>query len=75
MLITLGATLICEILSYLIQLVVFRLSFEIFVFLKIISIETLYNIIIVIIIYPLMKKSGEVLTRIFNEKNVLTKYY
>lgn len=75
MLITFGATLICEIISYLIQIIIFKLSLEVFTFTKIIVIEALYNVILVIIIYPLMEKSGEVLTKIFREKNIFTKYY
>ncbi len=75
MLITIGTSLICEILSYLIQIAVFKLSVEIQMFIKIILIESLYNAIIIIIIYPLLEKLGEVLTKIFKEKNILTKYY
>ena len=75
MLITFGATLICEIISYLIQIILFKLSIEIFAFTKIVVIEALYNVILVIIIYPLIEKFGEVLTKIFKEKNIFTKYY
>ncbi len=75
MLLTLGITLICEIVSYLIQIILFKLSIEIFIFTKIVVIEALYNVIIVIIIYPLIEKFGEVLTKIFKEKNIFTKYY
>ena len=75
MLITFGETLICEIISYLIQIILFKLSIEIFIFTKIIVIEALYNVILVIIIYPLIEKFGEVLTKTFKEKNIFTKYY
>lgn len=75
MLITFGATLIGEIISYLIQIILYRLSVEIFAFINIVIIEALYNVIIVIIIYPLIEKFGEVLTKTFKEKNILTKYY
>lgn len=75
MLMTAGATLACEIISYLIQIILFKLSIELLPFIKIIAIETLYNVMIVIIIYPLIEKLGEVLERIFIEKNIFTKYY
>ena len=75
MLIAFGATLICEIISYLIQIIIFKLSIEILTFTKIVVIEALYNVILVIIIYPLIEKFGEVLTKIFKEKNIFTKYY
>ena len=75
MLMTIAATLICEVISYLIQIIVFKLSIELLPFIKIIVMETLYNTMLIIIIYPLIEKTGELLERIFNEKNILTKYY
>lgn len=75
MLITAGITIICEIISYVMQLVIFKLPLEIATFTKIILIEALYNVIIVIIIYPLLEKTGELLMKTFKEKNIFTKYY
>lgn len=75
MLITAGASIICETVSYFFQVVLFKLSIEILAFLKIIAIESLFNLIIIIIIYPLLRNAGEVLMKIFKEKNILTKYY
>ena len=75
MLMTIGATLICEIVSYLVQIIIFKLSINLPVFIKIILIETLYNAIITIIIYPLMEKVGDTLEKVFKGKNILTKYY
>lgn len=75
MLMTIGATLACEIISYLIQIIVFKLSIELLPFIKIVVIETLYNAMLIIIIYPLIEKAGEMLERVFKEKSILTKYY
>ena len=75
MLMTAGATLACEITSYLIQIIIFKLSIDILPFIKIVLIETLYNAMIIIIIYPLIEKAGEILEKVFKEKNILTKYY
>lgn len=72
---TAGATLACEIISYLIQIIIFKLSIDILPFIKIVLIETLYNAMIIIIIYPLIEKAGEILEKVFKEKNILTKYY
>ena len=72
---TVGATLICETISYIMQIIILGTSVEILAFLKILAIEILYNTLIVIIIYPLIQKSGLLLERIFNEKNILTRYY
>ena len=75
MLIAAGATFVFEILSYIMQIVVFNIPIEVFRFLKIVIIETIFNSILIIIIYPLINKTGDVLTKIFNEKNILTRYY
>lgn len=75
MLITFGATLICESALYITQIAIFRTQLEILSFLKIVLIETLFNAIIIIIIYPLIEKTGDLLMRIFREKKILTKYY
>ena len=75
MLITAGVTLICELTAYIIQIILFKLHIDLIPFIKISIIEALYNVIIIIIIYPIIGKTGEVLKRIFNEKKILTKYY
>ena len=75
MLMTIGATLICEIISYLIQIIVFKLSIELLPFIKVVAIETLYNAMLIIIIYPLIEKAGEILEKVFKKKSILTKYY
>lgn len=72
---TAGATLACEIISYLIQIIIFKLSIDILPFIKIVLIETLYNAMIIIIIYPLIEKAGGILEKVFKEKKILTKYY
>lgn len=75
MLMVATTTFICEILSYIIQILVFKLQIKILPFIKILLIEILYNIIIVIIIYPLIEKAGNLLEKAFKEKKVLTKYF
>ena len=75
MLMTIVTTLICETVSYLIQIILFKLSIEVLPFIKIISIEVLYNSILIILLYPLIEKTGEALERTFKEKSILTKYY
>ena len=75
MLMTVGATLICEMISYLIQIIIFKLSIEILPFMKILAIEILYNVMLIIIIYPLIVKAGTTLERIFTEDKILTRYY
>lgn len=75
MLMTIVATLICEIISYAIQIIAFKLNIELFPFIKIIFMEILYNTMIIIIIYPIIEKLGELLEKVFLRKNILTKYF
>lgn len=75
MIMTIVATLVSEIIVYTIQIILFKISIEILPFIKIISIEIIYNAMLIIIFYPLISKSGELLERTFTEKNILTKYY
>lgn len=69
------STSICELISYIYQIALFGLSIEIFTFIKIILIEVLFNSMIIIIIYPIIEKTGTVLEKIFTEDKILTKYY
>lgn len=75
MLMVFGCTILYEIGLYVFYL--FRLSvpFELYSFVKILLIEALYNVIIVIIIYPLIQKAGYALENTFKVKNILTRYF
>lgn len=75
MIMTIVATLVIEIILYTIQIILFKISIEILPFIKIISIEIIYNAMLIIIFYPLVSKTGELLEKIFTEKSILTKYY
>ena len=70
-----GSTLIYEIGSYVFSLITLDINIEILSFMKILFIETLYNVIITIIIYPLIQKLGHLLEEIFKTRNILTRYF
>ena len=74
MLISVGTTLICEIIAYIYK-IINGASIEVLTFLKIVLIEIIFNLMIIIIIYPLIRKLGEKLEQVFNEDNILTKYF
>ena len=74
MLISMGTTLICEIIAYIYK-IINGASIEVLTFLKIVLIEIIFNIMIIIIIYPLIRKLGEKLEQVFNEDKILTKYF
>ncbi len=69
------STLVCEVISYVLQIVLFKLSFELGAFIKIVLIELLFNSMIIIIIYPIIEKAGILLERVFTENKILTRYY
>lgn len=68
-------TLIYEILLYLMQYMVFRINIEIVEFLKILSIEVIYNVIIIIILYPLIKVTGYEIENEIKGDKILTRYF
>lgn len=68
-------TLLYEILNYAINAMMFSYSLEIIDFLIKISIETFFNVLITIIIYPLIQKGGFALEDNFKETKILTRYF
>ena len=75
MLMVFGCTLLYEIALYVFYVFRLNISFEPYSFAKILLIEALYNVIIVIIIYPLIQKAGYALENTFKVKNILTRYF
>lgn len=75
MLMLIGTTFICELISYVLQLILFKMPINFWPFIKIISIEIIYNIIIIIIIYPILQFGGNLIERIFKENKAKTKYF
>ena len=70
-----GSTLIYEIGMYILKIIKWNVPIELLPFLKIVMIEMLYNIILIILLYPLIRKSGEYLEETFKNKAILTKYF
>ncbi len=68
-------TLACEVLNYFINAWVLEISVEIAAFIKILAIETLYNVLLTLIFYQRILKAGMLLERQFRQKNILTRYF
>lgn len=69
-------TIIYEIGLYIIQSIVLSYNIsEIGLLVKTLFIEVVYNIIITIIIYPIIKKVGYFIEGTFKESNILTRYF
>lgn len=75
MLMVMGCTVVYELISYVYYTLRLETVFEMYSFAKIVSIEAIYNAIIVIIIYPLLQKAGYALENIFKVKSILTRYF
>lgn len=72
---TAAVTFIYEFGSYLLNYFIISTTIEIIPFIKIILIEILYNVLLVIIFYPLLQKAGYYIEEAFREKKILTRYF
>ena len=68
-------TIIYEIAVYIMQYIVIKINLEILQFIKILLIEVIYNIILIIILYPLMKNTGYEIENEIKGDRILTKYF
>lgn len=70
-----SSTIIYEIGCYAFNLMTLNMEIELVSFIRTLLIETLYNTIIAIIIYPLMQKLGHILEETFKTRTILTRYF
>lgn len=70
-----GATIIYEFGLYFLNSLILNFDREYFAFIKIVLIECLYNILLSIIFYPLIQKSGYLVDRTYKKNNILTRYF
>lgn len=75
MFMVLGATILFEVIVYLLKYIVFATNIEILGFIKILVIEVIYNLFITIIIYPLMQKFGYYMENELKGSKILTRYF
>jgi len=68
-------TIIYEVLLYFMQFIVNGINVEILQFVKMLSIEVIYNVIIIIILYPLMKFTGYEIENEIKGDKILTRYF
>lgn len=74
-LMTILVTILCEIISYTLQIILLSADSNFINFMKIILIEAIYNAILIIILYPLIQKLGNKTEEIFTETKSFMKYY
>lgn len=75
MLMVISTTFIFESIIYVFNILRADAVFEIFSFLKILLVEIVFNSLLTIILYPLMKKAGYYLENIFEDKVMLTRFF
>ena len=74
-LMVIGTTIIYELGTYFILSIMLNFDGEYLIFFKKLLIEVLYNILLVIIFYPLIQKVGYWVDRNFKKTNILTRYF
>lgn len=68
-------TIIYEIVLYILQYMAFKTNVEILTFAKILLVEVVYNMLLIIILYPLMNKTGYEIEDEIKGNRILTKYF
>ena len=75
MLMVFGSTLLFESLNYLLNYMFLGINVEIINFIIILAIEIIYNLILTIILYPLIQKSGYYIENEYKGNTILTRYF
>lgn len=75
MLMVIGTTFIYEIGSYIINAIIFSYSVDILNFMIKLAIESVYNTILTIILYPCIQRAGFYIEDIFKGNKILTRYF
>ena len=75
MLMVAGTTFVFEFIVYVLNFFILNSNFEIWIFLKILIVEVIYNVILTIIIYPLFKKFGYYIEYEYKGDQILTRYF
>ena len=68
-------TIIYEVALYIMQYMMLSINLEIFQFIQILLVEIIYNVIIIIILYPLMKFTGYEIENEIKGDKILTRYF
>ena len=70
-----ACTVIYETILYLMQYMVYGINLEILSFIKTLLVEVIYNMLLIIILYPVMNKSGYEIEDEIKGNRILTKYF
>ena len=64
-----------ELIVYLLNYFILKINLELLIFIRIVLIEVLYNVLLAIIFYPLLKKLGYYIENEYQEDKILTRYF
>lgn len=70
-----GCTIIYEVGMYILRYTLLKSSSEILDFAKILLAETMFNVIITIILYPIIQKTGHKIENEYRGNTILTRYF
>ena len=68
-------TIIYETILYMMQYMAFEINLEILSFIKILLVEVVYNMLLIIILYPAMSRTGYEIEDEIKGNRILTKYF
>lgn len=68
-------TILFEFIQYFLNVIILEINVELIYFIRITLLEAIYNIILTIILYPLIRKTGYEIENIFKENKMLTRYF
>lgn len=69
-----GTTILCETIVYMMQIIVLKVELTILQYIYIASIETIYNVILIIILNPIIQKIGKSIEENFEKEKTFSKY-
>lgn len=75
MLMVFGSTILFEIETYILNYFIINTNVEIFNFIRILLIEAIYNVLLIIILYPLIQKTGYYIENEYKRNQILTRYF
>lgn len=75
MIMVIGTTIFFEIGMYILRYAILNSSIEILSFIKILIAETFFNVIITIILYPIIQKTGHGIENQYKGNKILTRYF
>ena len=70
-----ACTIIYETILYMMQYMAFEINLEILSFIKILLVEVVYNMLLIIVLYPAMSRTGYEIEDEIKGNRILTKYF